>query len=243
MNYFKNPFDPLKDIFQTIWNNIEKNKKENELLIYLIRFLIIFVIISFILYLFLKFEKPGFLHAKNYFFIFFLAILPSMLNGFCMGYFHLYLESSANEYVENMISKKTFHQLGLSKGDEMTSSEFDKLQNIINLKSIIISTLSMALSTYLSNFLRLIIDKGVIQDLLKLKMKKKKTFISAEEYIQQKDNPLVSFLGVIIGGILFTILYFVNLQRYLKGKTFLGPNKLIQKAYEKQLHSQSTNIS
>jgi ABC-type enterochelin transport system permease subunit len=114
----------------------------------------------------------------------------------------------------------------------MTQTEFDKLQNMINLKTIIISTISLALSTYLSNFLRLIIDKGVIQDLFKLKKKKK--MMSAEEYIRRKDNPFTSFLGVIIGGIIFTIFYFINYQRYIQNQSFWTLNPLVLQTYQQK---------
>jgi hypothetical protein len=232
MNNSYNPFHQFKEIILHIRNIIKQTHQENNLLFYLIRFLILFILISFVLYLILQNEKPGSFGIHNYFWIFFIAILPSMLNGFSMGYFHLYLESSANEYVENMINTKTLHQLGLIKGEDMTKSEFDQLQNMIHLKTIIISTISLALSTYLSNFLRLIIDKGVIQDIFHLQKKKK--LMTAEEYIRRKDNPFVSFMGVIIGGILFTIFYFINYQKYTKNQHFWTLNPLVLQTYKKQ---------
>lgn len=234
-----NPLLQFKQIISNIFHIIQENHQKNELLLYLIRFLLLFILISFILYLILQNEKPGFLHIHNYLWIFFIAILPSMLNGFCMGYFHLYLESSANQYVENMISKKTLQQLGLTKSDVMTPSEFDKLQNMINLKTIIISTISLALSTYLSNFIRLIIDKGVIHDLFQLHKKKK--ILTAEEYIRKKDNPFVSFLGVMIGGIIFTIVYFINYQKYMQNKHFWTLNPLVLQTYQKQYQDHHTS--
>ncbi len=237
-----NPFTSLFNTLSSMWTFVKETHKENTIIIALVRFLLIFLFVSFILYLILKGEKPGMLVFKNYYYIFFLAILPSIILGFYHNFFHFYLEENLNKYIEEKMNSKTLKQLGLSPEEANQDSLYNKLQNMINVKSIIITTLSLAVSYYFSNFLKIIIDKGVIQDVLKMKKKKKRS-LTAEEYIQQKTNPFVNFLGIIVGGILFTIVYFINEQRYLKNKTISNKRFILNQTYGKLKKEENIEIS
>lgn len=213
--------------FEKIWIFIKETLNWNDVLIFLFRVLFFFTLISFVLYLILKNEKPGSIEIKSAFFAFLLAMLPSIVRAFSLCYFSFYLESFTDEYVSEKMNEKTLQKLGLSKDQE----HYQMIQNINNIKSIFLRTLSLAISAFLSNFLRQIIDKGVIlHDVFGIKKKKKK-MMSAEEYIRQKDNPFNTFLGSILGGIVFTVFYFYNQQAYLKGGG-IGPKQVLARAYQ-----------
>lgn len=213
-------FDPVFNIFIDFY-------KDNQLLFYLFRFFIIFLLISLCLFIILKGEKPGILAFKNNYYIFFMAIIPSLLLGFYHNFFHFYLEENVNNYLERKMESKTLQQLGISPDSSSSSSEYSKLQDLINIKSIVITTLSLAISYYFSNLIKLIIDKGIINDIIGKKGKKKLP-LTAEEYIQKKSNPFTNFLGVILGGSIFAIVYFINKERYFKNLTII-PNRLMFK--------------
>lgn len=211
--------------FEKIWIFIKETFDWNDILIFLFRILFFFTLISFVLYLILKNEKPGSIEIKSAFFAFLLAMLPSIVRAFSLCYFSFYLETFTNEYVSKKMNEKTLQKLGLSEDQEHDQM----IQNINHIKSIFLRTLSLAISAFLSNFLRQIIDKGVIlHDVLGIKKKKKMTI---DEYIYQKDNPFNTFLGTILGGIVFTVFYFYNQQAYLRGGG-IGPKAILQRAYQ-----------
>lgn len=216
----------IKKTFEKIWIFLKEILNWNDVLNFLLRVLFFFTLISFVLYLILKNEKPGSIEIKSAFFAFLLAMLPSIVRAFSLCYFSFYIETFTDEYVSKKINKETLKKLGLSED----SGHYQMIQNINNIKSIFLRTLSLAISAFLSNYLRQIIDKGVIlHDIFKLKKKKKKV-MSVEEYILQKDSPFNTFLGSILGGIIFTIFYFYNQEAYLKGGG-LGPKPVLQRAY------------
>lgn len=214
----------FKRTFEKIWIILKETLSWNDVLIFLLRILFIFTLISFVLYLILKNEKPGSIEIKSAFFAFLLAMLPSIVRAFSLCFFSFYLETFTDEYVSERINEKTLKQLGFKEEDENDHM----IQNIDNIKSIILRTFSLAISAFISNYLRQMIDKGVILDDV-FKIKKKK--MSIEEYIYQKDNPFNTFLGTILGGIVFTVFYFYNQQAYLKGGG-IGPKKVLERAYQ-----------
>jgi hypothetical protein len=214
----------FKRTFEKIWIILKETLTWNDILIFLLRVLFIFTLISFVLYLILKNEKPGSIEIKSAFFAFLLAMLPSIVRAFSLCFFSFYLETFTDEYVSERINEKTLKQFGFKE-----EGENDRMiQNIGNIKSIFLRTFSLAISAFISNYLRLMIDKGVILDDV-FKIKKKK--MSIEEYIYQKDNPFNTFLGTILGGIVFTVFYFYNQQAYFKGGG-IGPKKVLARAYQ-----------
>lgn len=211
------------ETFEKIWILLKETLSWNDVLIFLLRVLFFFTLISFILYLILKNEKPGSIQIKSAFFAFLLAMLPSIVRAFSLCFFSFYLETFTDEYVSKKINKKTLQQIGLKEDNDNKM-----IQNINNIKSIFLRTLSLAISAFISNYLRQIIDKGVIlKDVFEIKKKQ----LSIEEYIYQKDNPYNTFLGTILGGIIFTIFYFYNQQAYQKGRG-IGPKAILQRAYQ-----------
>lgn len=213
----------FKTTFEKIWILLKETLSWNDVLIFLLRILFLFTLISFVLYLILKNEKPGSIQIKSAFFAFLLAMLPSIVRAFSLCFFSFYLETFTDEYISERINEKTLKQLGFKEEDE----NYRMIQNIDNIKSIFLRTFSLAISAFLSNYLRQIIDKGIILDDV-FKIKKKK--MSIEEYINQKDSPFNTFLGSILGGIIFTVFYFYNQQSYLKGGG-IGPKKILERAY------------
>jgi hypothetical protein len=227
INIQKKENEKKEESFHIIWTLIKKTLNWNDVMIFLLRLLFFFVTISFVLYLILKNEKPGSIEIKSAFFAFLLAMLPSIVRAFSLCFFSFYLETFTDEYVSERINENTLRQLGLKEDNE----HYQMIKNIDNIKSIFLRTLSLAISAFISNYLRQIIDKGVIiHDVFKIKKKKKK-ILTAEEYIRQKDSPFNTFLGSILGGIVFTVFYFYNQQAYLKGGG-IGPKKVLARAYQ-----------
>jgi hypothetical protein len=227
INIQKKENEKKEESFHIIWTLIKKTLNWNDVMIFLLRLLFFFVTISFVLYLILKNEKPGSIEIKSAFFAFLLAMLPSIVRAFSLCFFSFYLETFTDEYVSERINENTLRQLGLKEDNE----HYQMIKNIDNIKSIFLRTLSLAISAFISNYLRQIIDKGVIiHDVFKIKKKKKK-ILTAEEYIRQKDSPFNTFLGSILGGIVFTVFYFYNQQSYLKGGG-IGPKKVLARAYQ-----------
>lgn len=233
INIQKKENEKKEESFHIIWTLIKKTLNWNDVMIFLLRLLFFFVTISFVLYLILKNEKPGSIEIKSAFFAFLLAMLPSIVRAFSLCFFSFYLETFTDEYVSERINENTLRQLGLKEDNE----HYQMIKNIENIKSIFLRTLSLAISAFISNYLRQIIDKGVIiHDVFKIKKKKKK-ILTAEEYIRQKDSPFNTFLGSILGGIVFTVFYFYNQQAYLKGGG-IGPKKVLARAYQDiEIHS------
>ncbi len=220
----KNQYDNMKETFRKIWILLKNTLSLNDVMIFLLRVLIIFIFISFVLYLILKNEKRGFFEMKSAFAAFLIAVFHPMIRAFILCLINFYIESFTNEYLENKINEKTLQKIGVSENDK------DILQNLDNIKSIFIVTVSLAISAYISNFIKIIVVKAVlVKDIFTMKSKKKRV-ITPEEFMNTLNSPFLAFLGSILGGIIFMIFYFFNQQQYMKGSG-IGPKIVLQRAY------------
>lgn len=220
----KNHYDNMKETFHKIWILLKDTLTLNDVMIFLLRVFIIFIIISFVLYLILKNEKPGIFEMKSAFVAFLIAIFHPLIRAFILCLIHFYLKSFTSEYLENKLNEKTLQKIGVSENDK------DILQNLDNIKSIFIVTVSLAISAYISNFIKIIVVKAVlVKDIFTMKSNKKRV-ITPEEFINTLNSPFLAFLGSILGGIVFMIFYFFNQQQYMKGSG-IGPNIVLQRAY------------
>ncbi len=184
-------------------------EKENELIIQkLIEFILFILIFTFIFYLLWKGEKPGFLAFKNNYYIFFMAILPAIIFSFSYNYSYFYVEENVNRFLNQYIQESVLHSYFIeSKEDKMDRDIY--IKNMIYLKTIIVKTLFLSFSIYFTLFTRIIIDKGF--------MSQSKFSYSPEvieKYVKSENNIFFNLLGILIGGLLFAILYFFNLSRF-----------------------------
>jgi hypothetical protein len=184
-----------------IIDDISKLKVKNPIQYDIIQFLFYFIFISFLLYLFLLGEKPGFLSFKNYYYIFFMAILPSILLGFGNNYFDFYIQKyiieKLNKYIDSFVS----FYLSKDGSGLSTLSENEKKSTISDIKMILLNTFALAISLFFSNFIKLIIDKG---------FNKKQETVStiSQNYHSMRQNIFISFVGIMVGSILYMILFF-----------------------------------
>ncbi len=191
-----------------LWNQIKNN---NILLYQIIRFFFFFLLISFILFLILRGERPGWISIKNNYFIFFMAILPAVFLGFYHNFFRFYIEENLKKYIDTKIQTSTLQKLGID--DESSSPEL--ANQYIAVKSIVITTIALSISLYFSNFIKLIIDKGFT------KVSCTSKSYSADEYIKSKQNPFFNFVGILTGGTLFTIFYLIQANRIKQKKEII----------------------
>lgn len=183
-------------------------EQENENMIKKILELIItLLVISFVLYLIWKGEKPGFLALKNNYYIFFMAILPAIIFSFSYNYSYFYFEENINKYLNHYIQESVLQSYFVKKQEDKDKRDL-YIKNIIYLKTILVKTLFLAFSIYFSIFTRMIIDKGFI--------KTKISYSSAkiESYVKSENNIFFNLLGILIGGLLFAIIFFLNLSRF-----------------------------
>ncbi len=184
-------------------------EKENELIIQkLIEFILFILIFTFIFYLLWKGEKPGFLAIKNNYYIFFMAILPAIIFSFSYNYSYFYVEENINRFLNQYIQESVLDSYFIeNKEDKMDRDIY--IKNMIYLKTIIVKTLFLSFSIYFTLFTRIIIDKGF--------MSQSKFSYSPEvieKYVKSENNIFFNLLGILIGGLLFAILYFFNLSRF-----------------------------
>ncbi len=184
-------------------------EKENELIIQkLIEFILFILIFTFIFYLLWKGEKPGFLAIKNNYYIFFMAILPAIIFSFSYNYSYFYVEENVNRFLNQYIQESVLDSYFIeNKEDKMDRDIY--IKNMIYLKTIIVKTLFLSFSIYFTLFTRMIIDKGF--------MSQSKFSYSPEvieKYVKSENNIFFNLLGILIGGLLFAILYFFNLSRF-----------------------------
>ena len=183
-------------------------EKENELIIQkLIQFILFILIFTFVFYLLWKGEKPGYLSIKNNYYIFFMAILPAIIFSFSYNYSYFYIEENINRFLNQYIKESVLHSYFIKNKEDQIDRDI-YIKNIIYLKTIIVKTLFLAFSIYFTLFARMIIDKGFIT-------KSKFSYSSEviEKYVKSENNILFNILGILIGGLLFAILYFINLSR------------------------------
>jgi len=192
----------------TLWEQV---KNKNLLLYQITRFFFLFLLISFILFLILLGEKPGWISIKNNYFIFFMAILPAVFLGFYHNFFHFYIEENLKHYIDDKIKISTLQKIGIDNN----SSSLQLANQYIAIKFILITTIALSISLYFSNFIKLIIDKGFIKANYNYKS------YSAVEYIKSKQNPFFNFVGILTGGILFTIFYLLQANRIKEKKEII----------------------
>jgi hypothetical protein len=184
-------------------------EKENEFIIQkLIEFIIFILVLTFLLYLLWKGEKPGFLSFKNNYYIFFMAILPAIIFSFSYNYSYFYVEENVNRFLNQYIQESVLHSYFIeNKEDKIDRDIF--IKNMIYLKTIIVKTLFLTFTIYFTLFTRKVIDKGFIS-------KSKFSYSSEviEKYVKSENNIFFNLLGILIGGLLFAILYIFNLSRF-----------------------------
>ncbi len=184
-------------------------EKENEVVIQkLIQFILFILIFTFIFYLLWKGEKPGFLAFKNNYYIFFMAILPAIIFSFSYNYTYFYIEENINRFLNQYIQESVLHSYFIENNQDQKERDI-YIKNIIYLKTILVKTLFLAFSIYFTLFTRKIIDKGF--------MSKTKFSYSSEvieKYVKSENNIFFNLLGILIGGLLFAIVYFFNLSRF-----------------------------
>jgi 4-amino-4-deoxy-L-arabinose transferase-like glycosyltransferase len=201
-------FIEMINTLSILWNQI---KNKNILLYQITRFFIIFLLISFLLFIILQGERPGWISIKNYYIIFLIAIIPSVFLGFYHNFFHYYIEEKLKFYIDENIQTSTLEKIGITE----ESHSIDFINQYIAIKSIAITTIALSFSLYFSNFIKLIIDKGFI------KVSYTSKSYSTEEYIKSKQNPFFNFVGILIGGIFFTIFYLIQANRTKQKKEII----------------------
>ncbi len=138
-----------------------------------------------------------------------MAILPAVFLGFYHNFFRFYIEENLKHYIDDKIQTSTLQKLGIDENSQELANQY------IAIKSIIITTIALSISLYFSNFLKLIIDKGFT------KVSCTSKSYSADEYIKSKQNPFFNFVGILTGGILFTIFYLLQANRIKEKKEIL----------------------
>ncbi len=181
-------------------------KTKNPIQYEIFQFLFYFLFISFLLYLLLIGEKPGYLSFKNYYYIFLMAILPSILLGFGNNYFHFYIEKIIVEYLNKYIDLFVSFYFLKNNNESSTISEEDKKAAISDIKMILLNTFSLAISLFFSNFVKSIIDKGFYK-------KQENVSSTLDNYNSVKRNLFVSFVGIIVGSIIYMIVFFFNKKK------------------------------
>ena len=181
-------------------------KTKNPIQYEIFQFLFYFLFISFLLYLLLIGEKPGYLSLKNYYYIFLMAILPSILLGFGNNYFHFYIEKIIVEHLNKYIDLFVSFYFLKNNNESSTISEEDKKAAISDIKMILLNTFSLAISLFFSNFVKLIIDKGFYK-------KQENVSSNIDNYNSVKQNLFVSFVGIIVGSIIYMIVFFFNKKK------------------------------
>jgi hypothetical protein len=181
-------------------------KTKNPIQYEIFQFLFYFLFISFLLYLLLIGEKPGYLSLKNYYYIFLMAILPSILLGFGNNYFHFYIEKIIVEHLNKYIDLFVSFYFFKNNNESSTISEEDKKSAISDIKMILLNTFSLAISLFFSNFVKLIIDKGFYK-------KQENVSSNIDNYNSVKQNLFVSFVGIIVGSIIYMIVFFFNKKK------------------------------
>ena len=181
-------------------------KTKNPIQYEIFQFLFYFLFISFLLYLLLIGEKPGYLSFKNYYYIFFMAILPSILLGFGNNYFHFYIEKIIVEHLNKYIDLFVSFYFFKNNNESSTISEEDKKTAISDIKMILLNTFSLAISLFFSNFVKLIIDKGFYK-------KQENVSSNLDNYNSVKRNLFFSFVGIIVGSIIYMIVFFFNKKK------------------------------
>lgn len=182
-------------------------EKENEDIIKkLIQFILFILLSSFVFYLLWKGEKPGFLAFKNNYYIFFMAILPAIIFSFSYNYSYFYIEENVNRYLNQYIQESVLHSYFIKDKEDQLEREL-YIKNIIYLKTILVKTFFLIFSIYFTLFSRKIIDKGIISTRFSYSSE------VIENYVKSENNIFFNLLGILIGGILFSILYLFNLSR------------------------------
>ncbi len=165
---------------------------KNNLLKQLIYLLFFFILITFILFIFLKNEKPGFISIKNNYIIFFLALLPLIILSFSYNYFHYYIQENLAKYIQNIL----YNSLFFKNINDIQKTKED-YNNIIAIQSILFTTLILATSYFFSMLSKFILEKGIIK------------FKDDNKIV--KNNFFFNFLGILIGGVFYMIFYFLFL--------------------------------
>ncbi len=167
-------------------NNIVKNELYRQLFF----ILLFFIILAFIFYLFLKKEKTGWISIKNNYLLFFLALIPVITLSFSYNFFHYYIEENLTKHIEKIV--ENFYLLNkipkIKKGDE-------NYNDFLIVQSILFTTLVLASSQFFSLLTKFILEKGIIN------------FKHEDELT--KNNLLFNFLGILIGGFIYMLFYFL----------------------------------
>ncbi len=157
--------------------------------------IVIFLIISsFLLYLFLLNEKPGYFTVKNNYLLFFIALLPFIILSFSYNFFHYYIQENLAKYIE-----KILYNIYFFKNIIDTEKNKENYQNILAFQSILFTTLILATSFFFSNLSKKILEKGI------------STFKNENNLV--KKNLFFNFIGILLGGILYMIFYFIFLSK------------------------------
>lgn len=195
-NIIKKIGSDIKTKLENIENDILKDKIINGLF----KVFAVLIILSFLLYIFLEGEKPGWLVIKNNYVVYGLTILPMVLLGFSNNYFHYYIQKNIEQYLNKFIQNSSFIKIY-----DVNSTAENKIdyQSILMIESILFTTLILAISMLFSRLTKLILEKGIIN-------------YNENDNIS-KNNLLFNFIGIIIGGIVYMIYYFL----FQKNKVFI----------------------
>lgn len=186
-NIIKKISSDVKTKLENIENDILKDKIINGLF----KVFAVLIILSFLLYIFLEGEKPGWLVIKNNYVVYGLTILPMILLGFSNNYFHYFIQKNIEQYLNKFIQNSSFIKIY----DENSTENKIDYQSILMIESILFTTLILAISMLFSRLTKLILEKGI-------------TNYNENNNIS-KNNLLFNFIGIIIGGIVYMIYYFL----------------------------------
>ncbi len=172
----------------------ENHLIKNELFRQIIYILLFFIILTFILYIFLRNEKPGWTTVKNTYMLYFLALLPVIILSLTYNFFHYYIEDNITEHLEKLI--ENFYLLKKIIKVDKTDENYN---NFMVVQSILLTTLVLASSQIFSILSRIILEKGIIN-------------VRKEDELT-KNNLIFNFFGILIGGFIYMIIYFLFLSK------------------------------
>jgi drug/metabolite transporter (DMT)-like permease len=172
----------------------ENHLIKNELVRQIIYILLFFIILTFTLYIFLRNEKPGWTTVKNTYMLYFLALLPVIILSLTYNFFHYYIEDNITEHLEKLI--ENFYLLKKIIKVDKTDENYN---NFMVVQSILLTTLVLASSQIFSILSRIILEKGIIN-------------VRKEDELT-KNNLIFNFFGILIGGFIYMIIYFLFLSK------------------------------
>lgn len=190
-----NILNKIKTNVKSKLENIESDILKNKIISGLFNVFITLVIVSFILYIFLEGEKPGWLVIQNNYLMYLITILPMILLGFSYNYFHYYIQQNVTSHLQKFIYNIYFSKNLNYNSINNENDKKEDYQSIIMVESILFTTLILATSMIFSKLSKLILEKGII---------------NYKDYQNKsKNNLLFNFFGIIIGGVIYMIYYFL----------------------------------